>query len=56
MFVLKGADLSMNLNSPFPDDKYKTFKEYFEKNYNIKFAHPEQFLVYADQINSEQKE
>ena len=46
MFMLEGADLTMNLNSPFPDKKYKNFKEYYSKNYDIKFNYPEQFLVY----------
>ena len=46
MFMLEGADLTMNLNSPFPDNKYKNFKEYYSKNYDIKFNYPEQFLVY----------
>ena len=46
MFMLEGADLTMNLNSPFPDKKYKNFKEYYSKNYDIRFNYPEQFLVY----------
>lgn len=34
MFILHGADLTLNLKSPFPDEKFKNFREYFEKNYN----------------------
>lgn len=29
MFQLGGVDLTMNLDSPFPDENYKNFKSYY---------------------------
>ena len=31
MFILAGADITMNLKSVFPNQNYKNYKDYFEK-------------------------
>lgn len=34
---LDGLDENIDLHSKFPDNKFKNYKEYYEKKYNIKF-------------------
>jgi aubergine-like protein len=42
---LEEVDFAINLKSPFPNPKFKTYQEYYEKNYNVKFKYLDQFLV-----------
>ena len=45
-FDIEGVALDLDMNSQFPNPKYKTFQDYYEKCYNIKFNYKDSFLVY----------
>ena len=61
VYRIDGVDRKLNPGSPFPDQgKFKTFEEYFKKQYGLKIANPKQFLVYSikeikENINGEIK-
>lgn len=42
---IDGVDFSKTILSPFPNPKFKNYKEYFEKNYNSTFKYKDQFLL-----------
>ena len=43
--TISGVDFKLTPMSPFPDKKFKNYKEYFEKRYKKKIRYPNQFLL-----------
>ena len=51
---IDGVDFDLNIFSKFPETKFATYKEYYEKRYKVEFYYPDgQFLVY--QIKKDRK-
>ncbi len=46
-YLVHGCDLDKTPLSPFPDDRFDNFAQYFKKSYGVHVTDPDQFLVYS---------